>query len=209
MHHKFIMALPKGRLLDDCIPLLKRINIIPEPSFFAPDTRQYHFKTNHETIELIIVRSFDVATFVASGAASWGIVGNDVLAEFEYDELYAPLDLNMGHCRLSLAYLTPISQKSHICVATKYPHITTAYFAQKGVQAECIKLSGSIEIAPHLNMCDCIVDLVSTGTTLKQHNLIEGDTLMKIAAKLIVNRIAYKTHYPFFKEHLDELQKAI
>jgi ATP phosphoribosyltransferase len=145
------------------------------------------------------VRSFDVATFVAFGAAQLGVAGNDVLMEFDYAELYAPLDLGIGKCRLAVAEPADMveaddpSRWSHISVATKYPEITRRHFAARGVQAECIKLNGAMELAPVLGLCRRIVDLVSTGSTLKANGLVEVEHIADISSRLVVNRAALKT----------------
>jgi len=148
-------------------------------------------------MRLIRVRAFDVATFVAHGAAQIGIVGSDVIEEFDYADLYAPVDLEIGHCRLSVAEPTDSvggqDSASHIRVATKYPHITRRHFEAQGIQAECVKLNGAMELAPSLGLSGRIVDLVSTGATLKQNGLVETDQIMDITARLIVNRAALKT----------------
>ena len=145
------------------------------------------------------MRSFDVATFVAFGAAHLGVAGNDVLMEFDYPEIYAPVDLGIGRCRLAVAEPRDLVESddparwSHIRVATKYPAITRAHFAARGVQAECIKLSGAMELAPGLGLCRRIVDLVSTGATLAANDLVEVETIIEVSARLIVNRAALKT----------------
>ena len=196
----FILALPKGRILKEAMPLLKRAGIEPEPDFSNEDSRALRFKTNVPEIEIIRVRSFDVATFVAFGAAQLGIAGNDVLLEFDYPEIYAPVDLGIGKCRLSVAEPVEMSAKddpsrwSHIRVATKYPNITQRHFAARGVQAECIKLQGAMELAPTLGLCGRIVDLVSSGATLKANNLVEVETIATVSSRLIVNRAAMKTY---------------
>ena len=196
----FILALPKGRILKEAMPLLKRAGIEPEPDFSNEDSRALRFKTNVPEIEIIRVRSFDVATFVAFGAAQLGIAGNDVLLEFDYPEIYAPVDLGIGKCRLSVAEPAEMSEKddpmrwSHIRVATKYPNITQRHFAARGVQAECIKLQGAMELAPTLGLCGRIVDLVSSGATLKANNLVEVETIAAVTSRLIVNRAAMKTY---------------
>jgi ATP phosphoribosyltransferase len=196
----FILALPKGRILKEAMPLLKRAGIEPEPDFSNEDSRALRFKTNVPEIEIIRVRSFDVATFVAFGAAQLGIAGNDVLLEFDYPEIYAPVDLGIGKCRLSVAEPAEMSEKddpmrwSHIRVATKYPNITQRHFAARGVQAECIKLQGAMELAPTLGLCGRIVDLVSSGATLKANNLVEVETIATVTSRLIVNRAAMKTY---------------
>jgi len=196
----FILALPRGRILKEAMPLLKRAGITPEPDFSNEDSRALRFKTNVPEIEIIRVRSFDVATFVAFGAAQLGIAGNDVLLEFDYPEIYAPVDLCIGRCRLSVAEPAEMSENddptrwSHIRVATKYPNITQRHFAARGVQAECIKLQGAMELAPTLGLCGRIVDLVSSGATLKANNLVEVETIATVTSRLIVNRAAMKTY---------------
>jgi ATP phosphoribosyltransferase len=196
----FVLALPKGRILGEAMPLLKRAGIEPEPDFANDNSRALRFKTNRPELEIIRVRSFDVATFVAFGAAHLGVAGNDVLMEFDYPEVYAPVDLGIGHCRLSVAEPAELSATddpsrwSHIRVATKYPNITRAHFASRGVQAECIKLQGAMELAPTLGLCRRIVDLVSSGATLKANNLVEIETVTPVTSRLIVNRSAMKTY---------------
>ena len=196
-----ILALPKGRILKDCLPLLETANIIPEPAFFDKDSRLLRFKTNDPGLDIIRVRSFDVATFVAFGTASLGVCGSDVLMEFDYSDIYAPLDLNIGRCRLSIAQLADTKNKnledparwSQISVATKYPNITQRYFASKGVQADIINLHGAMELAPVLKLSSLIVDLVDTGSTLRANGLQEIKTITQISSRLIINRTALKT----------------
>ncbi len=194
-----VLALPKGRILKEVMPLVRRAGIEPEPAFDDPGTRLLQFRTNHPHISIIRVRSFDVATFVAFGAAQIGVAGNDVLMEFDYPELYAPVDLDIGHCRISVAEPAEMeahddpSRWSHVRVATKYPAITRAHFAQRGVQAECIKLNGAMELAPGLGLCRRIVDLVSTGSTLKANGLVEIEVIAEVTSRLVVNRAAMKT----------------
>jgi ATP phosphoribosyltransferase len=195
----FILAVPKGRILDDLQPLLMRIGIVPEPAFFDDNSRQLQFSTNMAELSIIRVRSFDVATFVAFGAAQLGVAGSDVLMEFDFPDIYAPLDLGIGKCRISVAALKEIAEQndharlSHMRVATKYPNITRNYFAGKGIQAECIKLSGAMELAPRLGLCSRIVDLVSSGATLKANGLVEIEKIADVSSRLIVNRTAFKT----------------
>jgi ATP phosphoribosyltransferase len=196
---KIVLALPKGRILSEVMPLLARAGIEPEREFADEDSRKLQFRTNLPDFEIVRVRSFDVATFVAFGAAQLGIAGNDVLMEFNYPEIYAPLDLKIGRCRLVVAEPGELVAKdeprewSHVRVATKYPEITRAHFAARGVQAECIKLNGALELAPALGLCRRIVDLVATGATLKAHNLVEVERIADVTARLAVNRTALKT----------------
>jgi ATP phosphoribosyltransferase len=190
-------AVPKGRILDEALPLMERAGIAPETGFHDKKNRSLSFATTREDMRLIRVRAFDVATFVAHGAAQIGIVGSDVIEEFNYDDLYAPVDLDIGHCRLSVARLAGDTEDdagaSHIRVATKYPGLTARHFEARGIQAECVKLNGAMELAPSLGLARQIVDLVSSGATLKQNGLVETQRIIDITARLIVNRAAYKT----------------
>ena len=196
---KLVLALPNGRILREVMPLLRRIGIEPEPAFSDPSARQLRFATSDPGLDLIRVRSFDVATFVAFGAAQLGVAGNDVLMEFDYSEVYAPLDLDIGHCRMMVAAPADRLEDedprswSHIRVATKYPELTRRHFAARGVQAECIKLNGAVELAPALGLCRHIVDLVQTGETLRANGLVEIEHIADITSRLIVNRPALKT----------------
>ncbi len=211
---KTIIALPKGRILKEAEPFLSYAGIQPEEAFFDEDSRLLRFKTNEPDVELIRVRSFDVATFVAFGAAQLGICGNDVLAEFDYPEIYAPIDLGIGKCRMSAAapvgYTTDnLARAGHVRVATKYPNITKKYYQSKGIQAECIKLSGAMELAPTIGLCHRIVDIVSSGATLKANGLVEIESIMDISARLIVNRTAFKTRTAEMTAWLDKFKGAL
>jgi ATP phosphoribosyltransferase len=194
-----LLAVPKGRILAEALPLLAAAGVIPEAAFSDEDSRALRFATGDPQVEMIRVRAFDVATFVAHGAAQIGIVGSDVLAEFDYPELYAPVDLRIGHCRLSVAEPAELAARddprgwSHVRVATKYPAITRAHFAKRDIQAECVKLNGAMELAPTLGLAPRIVDLVSSGRTLKENGLVEVEHVMDVSARLIVNRAAFKT----------------
>ncbi len=209
-----VLALPKGRILGELIPVMARAGIEPEPAFADPDSRQLRFATNHEALGIIRVRSFDVATFVAFGAAHLGVAGNDVLMEFDYPEIFAPLDLDIGHCRLVVAAPAELVARddparwSHVRVATKYPEITRRHFAARGVQAECIKLNGAMELAPGLGLCRRIVDLVSTGRTLDANGLIEVETIARITSRLLVNRTALKTRAADVRGWVERFREA-
>ena len=194
-----VLALPKGRILAEALPLLARVGIEPEAAFLDDGSRALRFGTNHPGIELIRVRAFDVATFVAHGAAQIGIVGSDVVAEFGYSELYAPVDLGIGRCRVSLAEPAALAADddprswSHVRVASKYPNLTRRHFEARGVSAEIVKLNGAMELAPTLGLADRIVDLVSSGRTLKDNGLVEVEVIAEVTARLVVNRAAFKT----------------
>ncbi|MGY9055787.1 MAG: ATP phosphoribosyltransferase [Alphaproteobacteria bacterium] len=209
-----VVALPKGRILDEAMPIVRAASIEPEAAFDDPKSRQLRFATNHDGMSIVRVRSFDVATFVAFGAAHIGVCGRDVLMEFDFPEIYAPLDLNIGHCRLAVAEPSELVARddpttwSHIRVATKYPNITKRHFAARGVQAECIKLNGAMELAPSLGLCRRIVDLVSTGSTLKANNLEVVEEIADISSLLVVNRTALKTRPAVINGWIERFREA-
>ena len=195
MTERIIFAIPKGRILDEALPLMQAAGIEPEPAFFDESSRALLFATNNPAISIIRVRAFDVATFVAHGAAHIGIVGSDVIDEFDYSELYAPVDLGIGRCRISVAMphdAVDDVQAGHIRVATKYPATTARYYHARGIQAECVKLNGAMELAPSLGLSGRIVDLVSSGKTLAENGLVETAIISHVSARLIVNRAAFK-----------------
>lgn len=215
MAEPLIIAIPKGRILEEALPLLASAGIVPEAAFSDEGSRALRFATNRPDVSLIRVRAFDVATFVAHGAAQVGIVGSDVLMEFDYSELYAPVDLNIGHCRLSVAEPVAMAagddprEWSHVRVATKYPNLTRRHFEARGVQAECVKLNGAMEIAPLLGLADRIVDLVSSGKTLKENGLAEIEVICQVSARLIVNRAAFKTRAATIAPLVERFRAAV
>ena len=193
-----VIALPKGRILKELHPVLSRAGLIPAEDYADEDSRRLRFPTNDPTVDVIRVRPFDVATFVAHGAAAIGVCGADVLMEFDYPEIYAPLDLGIGRCRVSIA--EPVNaipddprRWSRVTVATKYPNIAQRHYAARGVQAEIVHLNGAMELAPSMGLARLIVDLVQTGSTLKANGLKEGEVIAHVTSKLIVNRTALKT----------------
>lgn len=196
-----IIALPKGRILKQVLPIFDKVGIIPEKSFFNEKDRKLKFDTNFPNIKLIIVRSFDVATFLIYGAAHIAIIGSDVLEEFNHSEIYSPIDLKIGLCRLVVATTKEILSDedpltwSYVRVATKYPNLTSEHFKKRGVHADCIKLNGAMELAPSMGLCRRIVDLSESGETLKANGLIEIEEIMKVSTRLAVNRNAYKTNF--------------
>ena len=196
MPQPLTFAVPKGRILDEALPLMARAGVVPEAEFHDKKSRALSFACEDSAMRLIRVRAFDVATFVAHGAAQAGIVGSDVVEEFNYPDLYAPVDLDIGHCRLSVA--EPEGQvsgelPSHLRIASKYPNLTRRHFEKLGIQAEVVKLNGAMELAPSLGLSSRIVDLVSTGRTLRENGLVETARILDISARLIVNRAALKT----------------
>ncbi|HVH79195.1 MAG TPA: ATP phosphoribosyltransferase [Stellaceae bacterium] len=211
---KLIMALPNGRILTEVMPPLRRAGIEPEPAFDDPKARQLRFATSDPGLDIIRVRAFDAATFVAFGAAHLGVAGNDVLMEFDYSDIYAPLDLDIGHCRMMVAAPAAwVGQEdprtwSHIRVASKYPNVARRHFAARGVQAEVINLHGAVELAPVIGLCRHIVDLVQTGSTLKANGLVEIEQIADVTSKLIVNRTALKTRPDDIGYWIDALREA-
>ena len=212
---KIIIAIPRGRIIGELKKILMNTTFAPEAEMFDDKSRKLTFLSKAKDVNFIKVRAFDACTFVAFGAAQIGIAGEDVIKEFDYSEIYAPLELNIGHCRLSVAALKTLLKKedpetwSNIRVATKYPNISKEYFANKGIQVEAIKLNGSMELAPSLNMCRRIVDLVSTGATLKANGLKEIDEIMKVQSKLIINRSAFKTNNKRIQNIINEFKSLL
>ena len=194
-----ILALPKGRILKECGALLARAGVHPAPDFTDEDSRRLRFPTDDAGLDVVRVRPFDVATFVAFGAAHIGICGADVLMEFDYPEIYAPLDLGIGQCRVSVAEPRGLAGTdepatwSRVRVATKYPNTARRHFAARGVQAEIVHLNGAMELAPGLGLSRLIVDLVQTGSTLRANGLEETEVIAHVTSRLIVNRTALKT----------------
>lgn len=209
------IAVPRGRILEEVLPLLARVGIEPESAFGDQSERKLEFSTNVPGLSLLRVRSFDVATIVAFGGAQLGVAGRDVLMEFPYQEIYAPLDLGIGHCRMVVAEPGELLQKdnprrwSHVRVATKYPEVTRQHFAARGVVAECVKLNGAIEIAPSLGLCRRIVDLVSSGSTLRANGLVEVEEITAVTSRLIVNRAALKTRAAELHEWIDLFRATV
>ena len=194
-----ILAVPKGRILAECGPLLAAAGIRPAPDCFDEDSRRLRFPTEDPDLDVVRVRPFDVATFVAHGAAQLGICGADVLMEHDSPEIYAPLDLRIGACRISVAEPVETAGSddgatwSRVRVATKYPGIARRHFAARGIHADVVHLNGAMELAPGLGLTRLIVDLVATGSTLRANGLVESEVIAQVTSRLIVNRTALKT----------------
>ncbi len=200
-------ALPKGRLLEESLGLLKRAGVILGN---ITDSRKLVHLSEDGSIRVLILRAKDVPTFVQNGGADLGIVGEDLLLE-EPKDIYEVLRLPFGHCRLVVAEPEEGTRRSRgpLRIATKYPNITERFFSQKGIQFEVIPLYGSVELAPHAAIADLIVDLVSTGVTLKENRLREIQTIDAFSARLIVNRISFKTRYCEVISLLNKLRKVV
>lgn len=206
-------ALPKGRIFDEIVPLLGAAGI--EPVEDPEKSRKLIIGTSRADVRLVLVRASDVPTYVQYGGADLGVVGKDTLLEHGGQGLYQPLDLNIAKCRMSVAvradfdYARAIKQGSRIRVASKYKQIARDHFADKGVHVDLIKLYGSMELAPLTGLADAIVDLVSTGSTLRANQLVEVEEIMKISARLIVNQAALKLKREPIRAIIDALEAAV
>jgi ATP phosphoribosyltransferase len=191
------LALSKGRIFDDTVPLLEAAGIPVDPAEL--ESRKLILPTGDPLLRLVIVRASDVPTYVQYGAADIGVAGKDVLLEHGGEGLYQPIDLNIARCRLSVAaprgfdYAQAVRRGARLRVATKYVECARRHFADKGVHVDLIKLYGSMELAPLVGLADTIVDLVSTGSTLRANDLVEVEHIMPISARLIVNQASLKT----------------
>ena len=191
------IALSKGRILEETMPLLARVGLRPKED--PESSRKLIIPTERRGVRLVVVRASDVPTYVGNGAAELGIAGGDVLAEHGGAGLYQPVDLGIARCRMVVAtrrgfdYRAAVQQGARLRIATKYVQITRGHFAEKGVHVDLIKLYGSMELAPLLDLADAIVDLVSSGKTLRANNLVPVEEIMPVSARLIVNQAALKT----------------
>jgi ATP phosphoribosyltransferase len=211
------LALSKGRIFDDSLPLLRAagIEVLEDPE----KSRKLILATSHPGVRVVLVRASDVPTYVQHGGADLGVAGFDVLLEHGSSDgsagLYRPLDLQIARCRMSVAtredfnYAAAIQQGSRIRVATKYTHIARQHFANKGVHVDLIKLYGSMELAPLTGLADAIVDLVSTGSTLKANHLVEVEKVMDISSRLVVNAAALKLKHALLRPLMDAFERAV
>jgi len=206
------IALSKGRILDETAPLLARVGVRASES--AGRSRKLILGTERRDVRLIVVRAADVPTYVGHGAAEFGIAGGDVLAEYGGAGLYQPVDLGIARCRMVVAtrrgfdYASAVQQGARLRVATKYVRIAREHFAAKGVHVDLIKLYGSMELAPLLGLADAIVDLVSSGKTLRANDLVAVEDLMPVSARLIVNQAALKTRRAELQPLVDAFARA-
>jgi len=202
------IALAKGRILDETLPLLARAGI--EPLDDLSSSRKLVFSTNDPNINLVLIRSSDVPTYVQYGAADLGIAGKDVLAEHGGEGLYERVDLKIAPCKMMTAgFAERPLPRTRLKVATKYPEITRRFFLQQGRQVELIKLYGSMELAPVVGLADIIVDLVQTGNTLKANGLTPLETIMDISSRLIVNRAALKMKNKAVRALVERIETAV
>jgi ATP phosphoribosyltransferase len=211
-NQQLTLALSKGRIFEETLPLLEaagiRVTEDPETS------RKLILATDDPGVRVIIVRASDVPTYVQYGAADFGVAGKDVLQEHGGDGLYQPIDLNIAHCRMSVAvsegfdYATAVRHGARLRVATKYTEIAREHFASKGVHVDLIKLYGSMELAPLVGLSDAIVDLVSTGNTLRANHLVEVEHIMEISSRLVVNQAALKLKRERLQPILEAFERA-
>jgi ATP phosphoribosyltransferase len=207
------LALSKGRIFDETLPLLKAagIEVLEDPE----TSRKLILPTNQAAVRVVLVRATDVPTYVEYGGADLGVTGKDTLIEHGGHGLYQPLDLQIAKCRMSVAvradydYATAVKSGSRLKVATKYTNIAREFFAQKGVHVDLIKLYGSMELAPLTGLADAIVDLVSTGSTLKANHLIEVERIMDISSRLVVNQASLKLKQEPIRAIIDAFSRAV
>ncbi len=207
------LALSRGRIFDETLPLLKRggIEVLDDPE----TSRKLILATNRADLRVVLVRASDVPTYVQYGGADLGVAGADVLMEAEGDGLYRPLDLRIARCRMSVAvrsdfdYANAVKQGSRIRVATKYTASARQFFADKGVHVDLIKLYGSMELAPLTGLADAIVDLVSSGATLKANGLVEVEKIADISSRLVVNQAALKLNRDAIRPLIEALDRAV
>ena len=212
MNQSLILALSKGRIFEETMPLLEAagIAVLDDPEH----SRKLILPTSDAAIRVVIVRASDVPTYVQYGAADFGVAGKDVLLEHGGDGLYQPVDLNIAKCRMSVAvpagfdYASAVRQGARLRVATKYVNVAREHFAAKGVHVDLIKLYGSMELGPLVGLSDAIVDLVSTGSTLRANQLVEVEQIMQISSRLVVNRAALKTKREKLQPIIEAFERA-
>ncbi len=213
MNDTINIALSKGRVLEDTLPLLARAGITPAED--PNKSRKLIFDTNNPKVKLTIIRAADVPTYVQFGAADLGVSGKDVLMEYDGEGIYELLDLNIARCRLMVAEPESLAKKddpqqwTRLRIATKYVNITRKHFAAKGIQTDIIKLYGSMELAPLVGLADRIVDLVSTGATMKANKLVEVEHIADISSWLVANKASMKMKHESVKSLVDKLRDAV
>ncbi len=208
MNEKLTIALTKGRILRETLPLLAHAGI--EPVEDVGSSRKLVFETTHAEVQLVIIRGTDVPTYVRHGAADMGVVGKDILLEQGADGLYEPLDLGIARCRLMTAGPVGLQvEGARLRVATKFVNIARRYFAQQGVHADVIKLYGAMELAPMMNLADLIVDIVDTGNTLRANGMEPLEEIAAISSRLVVNKAAMRSRYLAIGRLIEDLTSAV
>ena len=208
MSDKITIAVSKGRIFDEALPLLAKIDVIPKDD--PQNSRKLILETNKNNVQILVIRATDVPTYVERGAAELGIAGKDVLLEYQGDGFYEPIDLGIAKCKMMLAGLKGVKKEiSRPRIATKYTNITQNYFSNFGKQVEIIKLYGSMELAPILGLADQIVDLVDTGKTLEANGLVPYERIADISSRLIVNKASMKLKSTAIKSFIEKLSDVI
>lgn len=205
---RLVIALTKGRILDEVLPLLEQANIVPMEDIAS--SRKLIFATNIDNVHLMVIRGSDVPTYVEFGSADIGIVGKDLILEYGSEGFYEPLDLKIAKCRMMTA--EPVNATvvtGRLKVATKFTNIAKQYFAEQGRQIELIKLNGALELAPSMGLADAIVDIVDTGNTLKANGLEPRDLIAEVSTRVIVNKASMKIKNTIIREILGKLRKAV
>lgn len=203
-----VIALTKGRILEETLPLFAAAGIEPRENIF--ESRKLLFDTNMDNVKLMVIRGSDVPTYVEFGSADMGVAGKDLILEYGDEGFYEPLDLKIATCRLMTA--EPVGAKpglDRLKVATKFTNIAKKYFAEQGKQIELIKLNGALELAPSLGLADAIVDIVDTGKTLKANGLEPKDTIAEVSSRVIVNKAAMKIKNSVIRDILGKLRRAV
>ena len=205
---KLIIALTKGRILEETLPLFERAGIVPKENLRK--SRKLFFDTNIDGVQLMLLRGSDVPTYVEFGSADMGVVGKDLILEHGSEGFYEPLDLGIARCRLMTAVRSDREMVSgHISVATKFTNIAKRYFAERGKQIELIKLNGALELAPALGLADAIVDIVDTGKTLKANGLKPQDLIAEVSSRMIVNKASMKIKHEIINKVLGQLNVVV
>ncbi len=208
MKQPITIALSKGRILKETLPLLEQADIRPDEDIFS--SRKLIFDTNHDHIKLLVIRATDVPTYVEYGAADMGVAGKDVLMEYGGSAMYEPLDLNIARCRLMTAAMVSAGPvNGRLKVASKFVNVTKRYYAQQGVQVDIIKLYGAMELAPIMGLADRIVDIVDTGNTLRANGLEPLETIAPISTRLVVGKAAMKMKHQQIQPIIDQLEAAV
>jgi ATP phosphoribosyltransferase len=205
---ELVIALTKGRILDEVLPLFKQANIIPAEDISK--SRKLIFDTNLPNVKLMVIRGSDVPTYVEFGSADMGVVGKDLLLEHGSEEFYEPLDLKLAECRLMTAEPVEVREVSgRLKVATKFTNIAKRYFAEQGKQIELIKLNGALELAPSMGLADSIVDIVDTGKTLTANGLEPKELIAHVSSRVIVNKASMKIKNAIIRDVLAKLRVAV
>lgn len=208
MDQPVTIALTKGRILKETLPLLAEAGIVPLEDISS--SRKLIFETNHTHIQLIVIRGTDVPTYVKLGSADIGVAGKDMLLELGAADMYEPLDLNIARCRLMTAgRVGEVLPHGRVRVATKFVNVARRHFAERGVQVELIKLYGAMELAPLMNLADLIVDIVDTGNTLRANGMEPRDMIADVSSRLVVNKAAMKRKHHSIQDIIGKLTAAV